>query len=111
MTQVAAPAVVTGPVVGGHRGWPFGASMIDVATHGYLEEEFFVDGTATRYRAAPGTELGRDGHWQAEPTETGPFKTRLVVYRPEDPARFNGTVIVTWNNVTAGYDLFGTDSL
>lgn len=28
-------------------------------------------------------------------------------YRPADPAAFNGTAIVCWNNVTAGYDLFG----
>ena len=35
----------------------------------------------------------------------------MLVYRPNDPARFNGTVILTWNNVTAGYDLFGAESL
>jgi hypothetical protein len=35
----------------------------------------------------------------------------MLVYRPRDPAKFNGTVIVTWNNVTAGYDLFGAESL
>ena len=27
--------------------------------------------------------------------------------RPEDPAAFNGTVIVLWNNVSAGYENFG----
>ena len=35
----------------------------------------------------------------------------MLVYRPDDPARFNGTVVLTWNNVTAGYDLFGAESL
>src|SRR4029077_18546146 len=35
---------------------------------------------------------------------------RLLVYRPADPARFNGTVVVSWNNVTAGYELFGAES-
>ncbi len=39
--------------------------------------------------------------------ETAPFTTRLVVVRPEDPAAFNGTVIVLWNNVSAGYENFG----
>jgi hypothetical protein len=35
----------------------------------------------------------------------------MLVYRPADPARFNGTVILTWNNVSAGYDLFSAESL
>jgi hypothetical protein len=35
----------------------------------------------------------------------------MLVYRPSDPAKFNGTVVVTWNNVTAGYDLFSAESL
>ena len=39
-----------------------------------------------------------------------PFKTRFVVYRPLDATKFNGTVIVSWNNVSAGHDLFGGDS-
>ena len=54
-----------------------------------------------------GTDLGRDGRWQVEPVETAPFTTRLVVVRPDDPAAFNGTVIVLWNNVSAGYENFG----
>ena len=28
----------------------------------------------------------------------------MVVYRPTDPKKFNGTVIVEWNNVSAGLD-------
>ena len=39
-----------------------------------------------------------------------PFRTRILVYRPADPARFNGTTVVCWNNVTAGYELFGGES-
>ena len=42
---------------------------------------------------------------------SAPYKTRLVVVRPVDPAGFNGTVIVLWNNVSAGYENFtGGDS-
>ncbi len=37
-------------------------------------------------------------------TSAGGFKTRLVVYRPTDPAKFNGTVYVEWLNVSAGFD-------
>jgi hypothetical protein len=28
----------------------------------------------------------------------------MVVYRPIDPKKFNGTVIVEWDNVSAGLD-------
>jgi hypothetical protein len=34
----------------------------------------------------------------------------VVVYRPVDRERFNGTVVLHWNNVTAGYDLFSGDT-
>ncbi|NJO35269.1 MAG: hypothetical protein HC869_21435, partial [Rhodospirillales bacterium] len=48
-------------------------------------------------------EIGdRDGHWAAEEAGQADFRTRMLVYRPKDPARFNGTVILNWNNVTAG---------
>src|SRR5262252_2324168 len=35
---------------------------------------------------------------------THPFKTRIVVRRPAMPARFNGTVVVEWTNVSEGFD-------
>jgi hypothetical protein len=111
MTQVITRPKVTGPVSGGRRGWPFGASFLDIAAHGYSETEYLLEGTATRYRLAPGAELARDGKWHVEPAGEAPFRTRMLVYRPNEPARFNGTVIVTWNNVTAGYDLFSAESL
>ena len=102
--------VISGPVTGGKHGWPFAASMIDVGALGYEEAEYFIEGEAQRYKQVAGSEWGHDGCWQAEPAGTAAFKTRLLVYRPADPQRFNGTVIVTWNNVTAGYELFGADS-
>src|SRR2546423_1440024 len=109
--DASAHPVVTGPITGGAKGRPFGGPLLDLARYGYREEEYFIEGTSTRYRPVPGTELARDGHWQVEPAGASPYKTRLVVYRPNDPAAFNGTVIVTWNNVTAGYDNYNTDSL
>jgi hypothetical protein len=33
-----------------------------------------------------------------------PYKTRIVVRRPADAKRFNGTVLVEWDNVTNGFD-------
>src|SRR3954454_22727651 len=102
--------MIQGPVTGGDRGWAFGRPVLDLAERGYVEEEFFLSGDATTYRPADGAEFGRDGRWAAEPEGALPFTTRLLVYRPADPARFNGTVVVCWNNVTAGYELFHGES-
>jgi len=108
--MTGSPARVTGPVSGGKYGWPFGASMLDLSEYGYEEHEYFLEGEATRFRRVPDTPWEPDGHWQAEAVDRAPFKTRFIVYRPRDAARFNGTVVVTWNNVTAGHDLFGAGS-
>ena len=102
--------MIEGPVTGGKHGWAFGRPLFDLKSRGYLEEEFFLDGTATTFKLAPGSSMSWDGRWQAEKAASVPFRTRLLVYRPADPARFNGTVIVSWNNVTAGYELFGGES-
>ena len=110
MAGTARPTL-SGPVTGGSRGWPFGAPSIDVGEWGYDEVEYFLEGVATGYDLAPGTEMARDGRWSAVPSGEAPYKTRMVVYRPRDPGHFNGTVIVHWNNVSAGYDLYSADSL
>ena len=99
-------AQIAGPISGGARGYAFGRPLNDIAPFGYIEEEFFLEGEASRYRAVAGAELDRDGRWDVEPAATAPFKTRILVYRPADADQFNGTVVVSWNNVTAGYDLF-----
>ncbi len=36
--------------------------------------------------------------------ESAPYATRVLVYRPTDPAAFNGTVWVEWLNVSGGLD-------
>jgi hypothetical protein len=98
----ARPPTVAGPVTGGKLGIPF-TSMPDgmAAAAGYTEEEFFIGGTATAYRA---TALPSDGRWALQPAATAPYRTRVVVRRPADPGRFSGNVIVEWLNVTAGID-------
>ena len=111
MADASYAPILSGPVNGGVHGWPFAGSMLDVESLGYEEAEYFIEGEAQRYRQVEGSEWGRDGFWQVESAGKAPFKTRLLVYRPTDPDRFNGTVVVTWNNVTAGYELFGADSL
>lgn len=102
--------MIEGPVTGGRHGWPFARPLIDLREKGYVEAEYFLSGEATTYAPAPGAAFGRDGKWLARPKGKVPFKTRFLVYRPADPAKFNGTVVVCWNNVTAGYELFFGES-
>jgi hypothetical protein len=75
----------------------------DLESVGYSTSEHFVTGAASAYEAS-GPRLP-DGHWAVSPTDTAELTTRLVVYRPTDPARANGTVIVEWLNVTGGLDV------
>jgi hypothetical protein len=75
---------------------------LDFAGAGYVREEWFVSGAADSYtQSGP---RAADGCWQASRAEAAPFKTRVVVCRPEDPARFNGSVLVEWFNVSGGLD-------
>jgi hypothetical protein len=69
---------------------------------GYVREEWFLTGTATAYTVRG--ERSEDGRWQAVRAARAPFKTRIVVFRPSDPAGFNGTVVVEWLNVSGGLD-------
>ncbi len=109
-TAVMTPGQVTGPITGGDHGWPFACPLTDLAEHGYVMEEFFLDGDATTYRLAGEALPARDGRWDVESTGSFPFRTRFLVYRPVAAERFNGTVLVSWNNVTVGHELFRGES-
>src|SRR5580692_11006978 len=74
----------------------------DLATLGYEETEFSVEGRAVSYELAG--ERGVDGRWEVSLGAEAPFRTRFVVRRPIDPDRFSGTVVVEWHNVSAGID-------
>lgn len=118
---LAAPAAegapnpnVTGPIPAtaapgdASRDYPFLATTLFRPDSGYVEEEFFVEGAANRYTTScpvvrcpveASAEIGRvvsGGH---------PYRSRMVVRRPADPARFNGRVIVEWQNVTNNWEL------
>jgi hypothetical protein len=100
--DVASPTV-TGPVTGGKYGVPFNPLPPDLADrYDYVEEEYFLEGTATSYEAEGTWET--DGAWTAKPGPTAPYTTRIVVRRPADADNFNGSVLVEWLNVTAGMD-------
>lgn len=103
-----ADPVVTGPVTGGTKNRPWSLPQADLDSRGYVAEEYLLEGTARSYRLADG-ELTPDGKWTAEPKDSAPYRTRILVVRPADAARFNGTAVVQWLNVTAGYELGTAD--
>src|SRR3954467_11725870 len=106
VAALAAPAVahagiesvptptVTGPIKVAEGSRPWLATEIGLADLGYVEEEYFVEGTARRYSG-----------W--EPSGQAAYKTRIVVRRPVSAKRFDGTVVAEWFNVTGGYDAAG----
>ena len=107
MAVVPTPQV-TGPIpyvalgTADHN-YPFLATDMNLASRGYVEEEFFYSGTANRYNAqspnatgpAPTADIVSSGN---------PYKTRMMVRRPIDPAKFNGVLIAEWTNVTSLMD-------
>jgi hypothetical protein len=95
---------VEGPI-GTERSLPYGSAMTDGSTqarllheYDYVEEEFFVSGTAGLY--GPTTNEPLEHYEQlndVEPLSTlcepdVPFRTRALVIRPRDPSRFSGIV-------------------
>jgi hypothetical protein len=84
--------------------YTFFATDIALASHGYVEEEYFLSGTASIYDA-PGTSPAVAPSTLARVVgDTVPYRTRMVVRRPSDPADFNGTVLVEWINTSDGFD-------
>jgi hypothetical protein len=80
---------VTGPIGNtGLRGHAMFDSWFELSGIGYEEAEYFVSGTAKD--PATGT--------------TAPYTTRIMVTRPSDKKRFNGTVLLDWVNVTAQFE-------
>jgi hypothetical protein len=61
-----------------------------------------MSGTAASYRAVGA--LGEDGDWTVVPAASAAYVTRIVVIRPLDARRFNGTVLIEWLNVSGGLD-------
>jgi len=102
-TAAQAP-VIEGPIPGTVPGdpassvlsetYPFFSTWLDLAADGYVEHEYYLSGVADAYSTA-GAKVASDV----------PYRTRIIVRRPVSDADFNGTVLIEWQNVTAGYDL------
>lgn len=89
------------------KNYQFFASDVALASRGYVEEEFYLEGNANAYD----TPVPVFGPSPLPATFTTnvvradvPYRTRMIVRRPTDPAKFNGTVVVEWLNVTDGFD-------
>jgi len=100
---VAIPAV-TGPIPATDASRPFwdrmGPPREAALRAGYVEEEFFIKGTANVY------EWNADG--SAVPvvrTPNAPYTTRIIVRRPAKQSKFSGTVWVEPLNPTLSIDL------
>lgn len=95
--KVTGPVASTTPLRDPAHGYPYNSTPLDLAKYGYVEQEFFIEGTANSYLTPPGQpgSVKDSGH---------PFKTRIAVRRPKSAAKFNGTVIVEWYNVSQGHD-------
>ena len=92
------------PVVPGTvetRSQPFITWYLDLSVDGYVEDEYAISGSANLYsyvdEASGSPEVSID-------TPDQPYTTRLLVRRPIDTGRFNGTVYVEVLNATAGWD-------
>jgi hypothetical protein len=79
--------VVSGPIPGpSFLGRPL---SYDLASLGYANEEFFLEGTARSYGSA---------------ASEARYRTRVVVRYPLDAKRFNGSAVLEWHNVSGGLD-------
>lgn len=77
--------------------YPFLTPILDLPSHGYVEEEFFLEGTANRYNTPPlatGSILD-SGH---------PYRTRMVVHRPMSEDQFNGSVVMELQTIGPDYE-------
>jgi Alpha/beta hydrolase domain len=95
--DVLGPVANTTPLRHPDHGYPYNATPVDLVRQGYVEEEFFLSGMANRYNTPAGE---RGGVIDVD----HPYSTRIVVRRPRQAARFNGTAIVEWYNVSQGHD-------
>ncbi len=96
-------ATLSGPIEGANP--PAGSPRRDLAAVGYVCEEYFLEGTAEAYQHRGDEPPSSDGRWEPEVFGEGPYRTRLLVVRPGDPTAFNGTVLLNWQNVSAGAEI------
>lgn len=96
--KVSGPIPVRSALGDPSHDYPFLTPKEDLSKYGWVEQEFFIEGKANSYDTAGGKEATVKSADHA-------YRTRVVVRRPREQAKFNGTVLLEWQNVTAGYDI------
>ena len=74
---------------------PAETSQFPLRPYGYSEQEYLASGIARGNYA---------GYPQSRSYPDAPFTTRVIVRRPLNPARSNGTVVLEWMNVSLQQD-------
>jgi hypothetical protein len=103
---VIGPIAATAAPGDSSHDYPFFSTPLDLASLGYVEEEYFIEGTASRFDIPTSITLANTPMTTASVIESGvPYRTRMIVRRPASADGFNGTVLMEWQNVTFGYDI------
>ncbi len=92
-------ASFTGPITVGQISEPLTAHPSELASYGYVENEYFAAGTAHAFQASTAPS---DGRWTIAPTTAADYRTRILVRMPKDSSHFSGTVVVEWMNESGG---------
>ncbi len=74
---------------------PAETAQFSLASYGYTEQEYLASGTAQGNSA---------GYPQSLTYPATPFTTRIIVRRPLNAKRSNGTVVLEWMNVSLQQD-------
>jgi hypothetical protein len=97
------PVVVQTPPVGQGDAFVPGVRAVADLPEPYVEEEYFVSGTADLFNYAHNPPLGPTDIVAIQ--ENVPYETRIIVRRPEEAGHFNGSVVIEWWNSTSGFDV------
>jgi hypothetical protein len=98
------PTTTLLPVVGGTpetRSTPFISWSEERSTVGYLEQEYLLSGAANVYQYT--NNASQSSEVEVRDPDI-PYTSRILVRRPKQSERFNGTVYLEILNPTAGWD-------
>lgn len=92
----------SGAIANTAKSMPFGMESktfapVDLAKHGYVEEEFILSGAANVY------DWASDGSVSVR-TANAPYTNRVLVRRPASNSKFSGTVVVEISNAARRFD-------
>lgn len=79
------------------------AAGTDYGSRGYVQEEYFINGTANEYELVAPADPSSFAVKVRTPDLL--YKTRILVRRPANPSLFSGNVIVEFLNPSGGYDI------